>query len=460
LIDEIKMDEHQVFTHSLNAFLDSLGIASLFLDNDARTIGWNSEFLRLFPEQAGHIHKDEPYAENLRRFYSVRLDAAEMLRIEFYVAAGVERHTRQVEPFEFLHRGRWLRASILPVPGVGRLRAWTSVRSPKDCERLAGQMAHSGGHSALSALEEIPDGIVVRTLAGRITLCNRRFAEIYGLRSPEEAVGRTLSDLLEIAWTGSAHTDAARQIWSDVSRFIGAPFDLELPSDRWVRVRDYRSFDDVVVSTHVDVTSIVRLQRSAAEARRQAEELEARLQVEVEERKQTDARTARIGYLAALGSGVTGLRNKVGGALLYTKGVVDHINAEKGLTYIATGPVAGVGFPHRRFPEAVALVPGEVVEIGRVDPQGPPLDWRPAPRCKLPGLFEKAEGRLERKPGQVFALITCATYVVFVPADIAAAFEPGWAGDVSCWAIKRASRNGRIGWRAVTPPCRGPTVTA
>jgi PAS domain-containing protein len=450
----------KILSEALDVFLESLGIARLLLDNDVRTLGWNSEFLRLFPEQAGHIRKGEHYVENLRRFYSARLDAAEMPRIELYVAAGVERHIRQVEPFEFLHRGRWLRASVLPVPGVGRLRAWTSVRLPKDGEHLAGQMAHSGGHSALSVLEELPDGMMVRNLAGRITLCNQRFAEIYGLRSSEQAVGRTLSDLLAVAWAGSGHADEAHQIWSDGSRFLGAPFDLELPSDRWVRVRDYRSINDFVVSTHAEVTDIVRLQRRAAEARRQAEELEARLQADVEERKQADARTARIGHLAAIGSIVTGLRHKVGGDLLYARGVVDHINTEKGLTYIATGPVAGVGLPHRRFPEAAALVSGELVEIGRVDPQGLPLDWRPVLRCELPGLFEKAQGLLERKPGQAFAQITCATYVVFVPADMAVAFEPGWAGDVSCWAIKRASRNGLIGWRAVTPPCRGPTVTA
>ncbi|MCX7378186.1 MAG: hypothetical protein NTY94_15765 [Alphaproteobacteria bacterium] len=132
------------FTDSLEVFLDNLSIASLLLDHDGRMLGWNSEFLRLFPEQAGHIRKEEPYAENLRRFYSARLDATEMPSIETYVAAGVDRHFRQVEPFEFLHRGRWLRASVLPVPGVGCLRAWTVVRSPLDGERLAMHMAHSG----------------------------------------------------------------------------------------------------------------------------------------------------------------------------------------------------------------------------------------------------------------------------------------------------------------------------
>lgn len=461
ILQERPMATFKPFTDSLGAFLDSLSIASLFLDPDGRMLGWNSEFLRLFPEQAGHIRKDEPYAENLRRFYSARLDATEMPSIESYVAAGVDRHFRQVEPFEFLHRGRWLRASVLPVPGVGCLRAWKVVRSPLDGERLAMHMAHSGKLPALTAMEEIPDGLSVRNRDGRIMICNRRFAEIYGLHSPEDAIGRMFSELLENACSGTGNAENMRQVWSDNSRFLGATFEFELPTDCWVRVRDYPSIDNSIASTHVDITNIARLRRSATEARRQAEELDVCLQLAAENQKQTDARTARIAHMIALGTVASGLRSKLDTApVFYVKGVVDHVNRQRELTYIATGPLTGVGLAHRRFREAAALVPGELVEIGRVDPQGLPVDWRPAPRCEVPGLFEKFQGRLERKLEQAFALITCATCVILVPPSLAAAFEPGRARDVSCWAIQRANRNGTIAWRAVTPPCSVQTVTA
>lgn len=460
-LPNIQLIQSESFGEQLLSLLDSLCIAGLLLDGDARMLNWNGEFLRLFPEQAAHIHREEPYAENLRRFYTVRLDAGEMPSIDTYVAAGVERHFQQVEPFEFLHRGRWLRASVLSVPGVGRLRAWTVIRSPNDGDRLAAQVANSGKLSALTTMDEIPDGLMVRDPSGQITLCNRRFVDIYGLGSPGDALGRTFPALLDTIWDGSAGADEARRIWSDRSRFLGAPFELELPGDRWVRIRDHRLAGDSVVSTHVDVTSVIRLQRSAAEARRQAEELEAWLHAEIEGRKQSDARSARIAQTVASGNAIPSKRPKVDTVhLSYVKGVVDHINAEKGLTYVATGPLVGVGLSHRRFPEATSLVPGDLVEIGRMDSQGPPLDWRPAVRCELPGLFERMRGRLERKPKQNFALITCETCIVFVPASLAAAFEPGWAGDVSCWAVRRAHRYGTLGWRAVTSPWTDQTVTA
>lgn len=146
-------------------------------------------------------------------------------------------------------------------------------------------------------------------------------------------------------------------------------------------------------------------------------------------------------------------------SLVYAKGVVDHINAERELTYVATGPQAGVSLSHRRFPEAAALLPGAVVEVGRAEPDGAPLDWRPAQGGALPGLFEEIRGRLERRPEQSFAFIKGATHDVYVPPPLAAGFEPGWAGNVSCWAIRRANKNGVIGWRAVPPLSRDPEVT-
>jgi signal transduction histidine kinase len=306
-----RSEETTAFLTSLERFLDSLGIASLALDDDVRTLSWNQEFLRLFPEHAGWIRRGEPYAENLRRFYRARLDAAEMPNIEAYVADGTGRHLRQVEPFEFLHRDRWLRVAVLPLPGLGRLRAWTVSRSSHDGERLVMQMVQGGTLPALGIMEQIADGLMVRDAADRIVLANRRFAQLYGLMAPEHAIGRTFRELLASAWAGAPGAEAACQSWADNSRFAGAPFELPLPDDRWVRVRDYRSRDGALFSTHVDVTDLVRLKRSANEAQRRAEELAARLCAEMEERKRTEALTVQLARLAALGEMATGLAHEL-----------------------------------------------------------------------------------------------------------------------------------------------------
>lgn len=295
----------------LGAFLDALCIGCLGLDEAARTLGWNTTFLRMFPEQAGRIRPEEPYAANLRRFYRARLDPAEAPNIETYVADGVERHARQTEPFEFLHRGRWLRVAVLPVQGVGRLRAWAVAQPPQDGARIAAQMAHSGKLSALDAMERIADGLMVRDAADRIVMANRPFADIYGLEGPEAAIGRPMLELLDAAWDGAPDASAARRRWADNSRFTGAPFELPLPGDRWVRVRDFRSHDGSLVSTHVDVTDLVRLRRSANEAQRRAEDLAAQLRLEMEDRKRAEARTVQLARLASLSEMATGLAHEL-----------------------------------------------------------------------------------------------------------------------------------------------------
>lgn len=304
--------EHpQSFAARLETLLDSLGIAALLLDEDARTLGWNLEFVCVFPEHAGAIHRNEPYAENLRRFYRARLDAGERPNMEAYVADGVERHRRQVEPFEFLHRGRWLRVAVLPLPGLGRLRAWTPCQPLRDGDRLAIQMAQGGKRPALGAMEYIADGLMVRDPAGRILLCNRRFAELYGLESPDHAAGMTFPELLDAAWAGAPEAAAAQKGWADNSRFPGAPFELPLPDDRWVRVRDFRANDGTLVSTHVDVTDLFRMTRRATEAQARAEDLAAQLSLEMERRRRSEARTVQMARLVSLGEMATALAHEL-----------------------------------------------------------------------------------------------------------------------------------------------------
>lgn len=291
------------------AGLDLAGRPALLLDAQDRALWCNREFLDLFPEHDGHLHVGEPYAENLRRFYRTRLDARGLAHIERFVADGLERHRRQTAPYEFLHRNRWLRVEVLPVAGAGRLRLWSPAGPPRDGGVLAARIAEAG--AGMAELELIADGVSIRDAQGRILRANHRLAEIYGLASAQDALRRTLPELLDHCWAGQPGAEAARQRWQDSSRFTGAPFELPLPGDAWVRVREHRLPDGGTIGTHVDVTDLCRLRRSAEEARQRAEELAGLLAREVEERKRAEAQRVQVARLVSLGQMATGLAHEL-----------------------------------------------------------------------------------------------------------------------------------------------------
>mgnify|MGYP001152326150 CR=1 FL=1 len=136
-------------------------------------------------------------------------------------------------------------------------------------------------------------------------------------------------------------------------------------------------------------------------------------------------------------------------SLIYTQGVIDHINADKALSFVATSVDAGCGLAHRRFPRIADLPPGTLVEIGRAEPDGPPIDWRLSEADSLPGLCETLSGSLERHDGKEFAFIRTGGDDVFVPPPLAAQFAQGQQYQVSCVAVRRANKQGKVGWRAV-----------
>ena len=143
------------------------------------------------------------------------------------------------------------------------------------------------------------------------------------------------------------------------------------------------------------------------------------------------------------------LRNLDRKSLTYVQGVVDHVNNDKALSYIATGVNTGMALKHARFPQIADLVPGTILEVGRAESDGPPLDWRPSQAVELPGLCETMSGQLERHDGNSFAFIRASRDDIFVPPDLAATFDTGGKYEVTCLAIKRSAKSGKIGWRAV-----------
>ena len=246
--------------------LDGLDIGLCVFDADDCAVGWNQTFLYLFPEHDGLVHLGEHYGENLRRFYGNRLTSDEARYIDEYVASGLARHQAQSRPFEFEHRGTWLRVAAQTIPGLGRVRLWRRITQGAD-----------GVGARTPAEADTPDGIVAANADGRIVSANRQFAQLYGL-APGEAVGLTFEAVVARAWQDT-HGDAPPQLLAhlrEAQRFAGAPFEVPLPGERWIRVIEHAR-EDGRTGAHFDITALKReqaaLRAAEAEARRSASHL-------------------------------------------------------------------------------------------------------------------------------------------------------------------------------------------
>lgn len=257
--------------------LDSLEVAVCVFDDAMAALLWNRRFLDFFPEHAAHIHVGEAYALNLRRFYQGRLGASEMPEIERYIREGVSRHQAQQRPFRFEHRGRQLEVAALALPGIGSMRIWRQDAPAAATPQAAGPL----GDMAL--FEHVADGVMLTDADGRIVWVNQPVVAMYGLHSPAAAVGLTLEQVYGVAWDGAvpAHRapfERGLAVFGEHLRFSGAPFELQLPDDRWARVMGQRSPEGRGFYMHVDITVLKRQQHQLREAERRARESEALLQ--------------------------------------------------------------------------------------------------------------------------------------------------------------------------------------
>ena len=135
--------------------------------------------------------------------------------------------------------------------------------------------------------------------------------------------------------------------------------------------------------------------------------------------------------------------------VVYSLGVVEHINEAKALTYVATGVESGSPMPHKRFPEIACVEPGTIVEIGRTDPTEKPTDWRRVETEVIPGFCEDVTGRLERHDGNSFAFLRNPRGDVFIPPDLAKEVGGGEVAERTVRAIMRKAKNGKVGWKAL-----------
>ncbi|WP_440107663.1 diguanylate cyclase domain-containing protein [Acidovorax sp. BL-A-41-H1] len=271
---------------SLGDALDGLDVALCAFDADDRALAWNNTFLRFFPEHEGHVHVGEPYAANLRRFYTHRLDAQEIRHIDRYIAAGIERHRQQFRPYQFEHRGLHLHASSQPLAEGGRVRVWRAEQMDAAVRFLpvAGcdASASKAGLAGHELFDRIPDGLMVCASDHTIQWVNASFVQMYGLSRSVSVTGLTFDEIYHRAWAaGGLDNDdqhrAGAVILRENMRFAGAPFEVPLPRGRWCRVIAKDAADGTVFYAHVDITELKRQQYLLAQAERSARESEARL---------------------------------------------------------------------------------------------------------------------------------------------------------------------------------------
>jgi hypothetical protein len=136
--------------------------------------------------------------------------------------------------------------------------------------------------------------------------------------------------------------------------------------------------------------------------------------------------------------------------LQFVLGVIDHVNTDKALSYVATGVDAGYGLKHKRFPDAAELAPGTIIEVGFVEADGSPIAWRRSGAATLPGLCETFSGTLARDEAKPFAFVRTTGQDVFVAPSLASTFAMGETHHVTCVAVKRRDNKQKIGWRVVS----------
>jgi diguanylate cyclase (GGDEF)-like protein len=112
----------------------------------------------------------------------------------------------------------------------------------------------------IDLLEYMADGAAVLDPSGHILATNAEFRALYDIDPGQSAVGLTLVQVVRQAWEKAGLPDPGIEAtFLDNLRFVGAPFEVELPGDRWRRViaRDHHK-QGLAYFTHTDITALRR----------------------------------------------------------------------------------------------------------------------------------------------------------------------------------------------------------
>lgn len=114
---------------------------------------------------------------------------------------------------------------------------------------------------ASDLLDHIPDRACVTDGSNRIVIANAEFRRLYDTPSDLVSVGHTLEDIIAVAWSSGPATGAMRARIRAGLTYDDAPFEVELPRNRWRRVVNRHEADGLSYQVHADITDSKLQQR-------------------------------------------------------------------------------------------------------------------------------------------------------------------------------------------------------
>ena len=270
--------------------LDGVKIAICVFDDEDRSVFWNRTFLEVFPEHVGKVYEGEPYRENLKRFYTARLNPADLPNIEQFISMGIDRHHSQMRPYSFDHRDQRVHVSSLPLPSGQRVRIWNAEKRHHrelPIQALATNAVVVSEETA-TLLDRLADGVMICDHDGMLKWVNQAFVDMYACRDKQECLNHSFFYIYEKAWqqeqTPSPHT--AKKTIADLTEqfnFSGVPFDITLPNQRTVRVITQKNLRQDTIYTHADVSELVLQKTLLLQAQAQLTELAKKKSAYLEE---------------------------------------------------------------------------------------------------------------------------------------------------------------------------------
>ena len=119
---------------------------------------------------------------------------------------------------------------------------------------------------AFDLLDHIPDGACVTDDSNRIVIANSEFRRLYDVPSDLVIVGQTLEDIIASAWSSGPAIGAMRARIRAGLTYDGAPFEVELPRNRWRRIVNRHEADGLSYQVHADITDSKLQQQQLIEA--------------------------------------------------------------------------------------------------------------------------------------------------------------------------------------------------